>query len=64
MIVMRHEFVVDYPDRKEYISSTLLDYGIPNGIPSIYLCLSIDLSPYPICQILIQDTPRRRFVNE
>lgn len=32
MIVMRHEFVAEYPDRREYISSTLVDYGIPNGI--------------------------------
>lgn len=30
MIVMHHEFIAEYSDRKEYITSTLLDYGIPN----------------------------------
>jgi saccharopine dehydrogenase (NADP+, L-glutamate forming) len=31
MLVMRHDFVVEYPDRKEYISSTMLDYGLETG---------------------------------
>ena len=31
MIIMHHEFIAEYPDKKEYITSTLLDYGIPNG---------------------------------
>ena len=31
MIVMHHEFVAEYPSKKEYITSTLLDYGVPNG---------------------------------
>jgi len=31
MIVMHHEFVAEYSSKKEYITSTLLDYGIPNG---------------------------------
>jgi saccharopine dehydrogenase-like NADP-dependent oxidoreductase len=35
MIVMLHEFVAEYPDKKEYITSTLLDYGIPGGETSI-----------------------------
>ena len=30
MIVMHHEFVAEYPSKKEYITSTLVDYGIPN----------------------------------
>ncbi|HEC82122.1 MAG TPA: saccharopine dehydrogenase [Thermoplasmatales archaeon] len=29
MIVMHHEFVADYGSKKEYITSTLVDYGIP-----------------------------------
>jgi len=41
MIVMHHEFVADYPDKKEYITSTLLDYGIPNGDSSIARTVSI-----------------------
>jgi saccharopine dehydrogenase (NADP+, L-glutamate forming) len=32
MIVMHHEFIAEYPpERKEYITSTLVDYGIPLG---------------------------------
>ena len=31
MIVMHHEFVAEYTSKKEYITSTLLDYGILNG---------------------------------
>jgi saccharopine dehydrogenase-like NADP-dependent oxidoreductase len=29
MIVMHHEFIAEYPNKKEYITSTLVDYGIP-----------------------------------
>ena len=29
MIVMHHEFIAEYPDKKEYITSTLVEYGIP-----------------------------------
>ncbi len=36
MIVMHHEFIVDYgSNRKERITSTLVDYGIPNGDSSM-----------------------------
>ncbi len=35
MIVMHHEFIAEYPDRKEKITSTLIDYGIPNGDSSM-----------------------------
>ena len=31
MIVMHHEFIAQYPSKKEYITSTLVDYGIPEG---------------------------------
>lgn len=31
MIVLRHEFIGEYPNKKERITSTLVDYGIPNG---------------------------------
>jgi saccharopine dehydrogenase-like NADP-dependent oxidoreductase len=30
MIVMHHEFIAEYPSKKEFITSTLIDYGIPN----------------------------------
>jgi saccharopine dehydrogenase (NADP+, L-glutamate forming) len=35
LLVMQHEFVVDYDDRTETITSTLVDYGIPNGDTSM-----------------------------
>ena len=35
MIVMHHEFIASYPDKKEKITSTLIDFGIPNGDSSM-----------------------------
>jgi saccharopine dehydrogenase (NADP+, L-glutamate forming) len=35
MIIMHHEFIAMYPSRKEYTTSTLVDYGIPNGDTSV-----------------------------
>jgi len=35
MIVMHHEFIAMYDDKQDYITSTLVDYGIPNGDTSI-----------------------------
>ena len=35
MIVMHHEFIAEYSSKKEYITSTLVNYGIPNGDSSI-----------------------------
>ena len=35
MIVMHHEFLAEYPDKKEKLTSTLLDFGIPGGDTSI-----------------------------
>jgi len=31
MIVMHHEFLCKFPGKSEYITSTLVDYGIPKG---------------------------------
>jgi saccharopine dehydrogenase (NADP+, L-glutamate forming) len=41
MILMHHEFVAEYPAKQEYITSTLLDYGIPNGDSSISRTVSL-----------------------
>ena len=41
MIVMNHEFIAEYPDRKELITSTLLDFGIPGGDTSIARTVSL-----------------------
>ncbi|HDS29467.1 MAG TPA: saccharopine dehydrogenase [Firmicutes bacterium] len=35
MVVLHHVFIVEYPDRKEKITSTLVDFGIPNGDSSM-----------------------------
>jgi saccharopine dehydrogenase-like NADP-dependent oxidoreductase len=41
MVVMLHEFVAEYPDKKEYITSTLLDFGILEGDTSIARTVAI-----------------------
>ncbi len=35
MLIMHHEFTVKYPNQKDRITSTLIDYGIPNGDSSM-----------------------------
>ena len=35
MVVMHHEFIADYTSKKENITSTLIDYGIPDGDTSV-----------------------------
>jgi saccharopine dehydrogenase-like NADP-dependent oxidoreductase len=35
MLVMQHEFVAQYPDRKEAITATMIDFGIPYGDTSM-----------------------------
>ncbi|UCD14508.1 MAG: saccharopine dehydrogenase NADP-binding domain-containing protein [Thermoplasmatales archaeon] len=35
MIVMYHDFMAGYPSKKEYITSTLVEYGIPGGDTAI-----------------------------
>jgi saccharopine dehydrogenase-like NADP-dependent oxidoreductase len=35
MIVMHHEFIAEYPDKKQKITSTMIDYGIPDGDSSM-----------------------------
>ncbi len=41
MVVMLHEFIAEFPDKKEYITSTLVDYGIPDGDTSVARTVSI-----------------------
>lgn len=31
MIVLQHEFVAEYPGRREYMRSALVDFGVPHG---------------------------------
>jgi saccharopine dehydrogenase-like NADP-dependent oxidoreductase len=41
MIVMHHEFIVEYDNKNEYVTSTLVDYGIPHDDSSIARTVSI-----------------------
>lgn len=41
MIVMHHEFIAEYPDKREKITSTLVDYGIIGGDTSIARTVSL-----------------------
>ncbi len=41
MIIMHHEFIVEYPNKNEYLTSTLVDYGIIGGDSSIARTVSI-----------------------
>ena len=35
MLVLQHEFLAEYPGRKEKITSTMIDFGIPHGDTSM-----------------------------
>ena len=35
MLIMQHEFVAEYPRRREAITATMIDYGIPHGDTSM-----------------------------
>lgn len=35
MLILQHEFMAEYPDRKEKIISTMIDFGIPNSDTSM-----------------------------
>jgi saccharopine dehydrogenase (NADP+, L-glutamate forming)/spermidine synthase len=52
MIVMHHEFLVQYPDKKQKVTSTLVDYGIPNGDSSMSRTVAL---PVAIASKMILD---------
>lgn len=35
MLILQHEFIGEYPDRRERITSTMIDFGIPGGDTSM-----------------------------
>jgi saccharopine dehydrogenase-like NADP-dependent oxidoreductase len=35
MLIMQHEFIAEYPERREAITATMIDYGIPYGDTSM-----------------------------
>ena len=52
MIVMHHEFMVEYKDKKQKITSTLIDYGIPHGDSSMSRTVAL---PVAIASRMILD---------
>jgi len=52
MIVMHHEFLIQYPDKKQKMTSTLIDYGIPNGDSSMSRTVAL---PVAIASKMILD---------
>jgi saccharopine dehydrogenase (NADP+, L-glutamate forming) len=52
MIVMHHEFIVEYKDKKQKITSTLVDYGIPYGDSSMSRTVAL---PVAIASRMILD---------
>ncbi|MHA2024975.1 MAG: saccharopine dehydrogenase C-terminal domain-containing protein [Candidatus Thorarchaeota archaeon] len=52
MIVMHHEFVAEFPDKKQKITSTLIDYGISNGDSSMSRTVAL---PVAIASKMILD---------
>jgi saccharopine dehydrogenase-like NADP-dependent oxidoreductase len=35
MLILQHQFVIEYPDHKERVVSTMMDFGIPDGDSSM-----------------------------
>ncbi len=44
MLVMQHEFISEYADRRERTTSTLIDYGIPDGDSSMSRAVSLPVA--------------------
>lgn len=45
MIIMKHTFIAEYPEgKKEKITCTLIDYGIPNGDSSMARTVALPVS--------------------
>jgi saccharopine dehydrogenase (NADP+, L-glutamate forming)/spermidine synthase len=44
MLVMQHEFEIEYPDRTERAFSTMVDFGIPGGDSSMARTVSLPVA--------------------
>ncbi|PRP87061.1 Saccharopine dehydrogenase [Planoprotostelium fungivorum] len=44
MLVLKHTFEVEYPDRVDTVTSTMVDYGIPNGETSMSRTVSLPVA--------------------
>jgi saccharopine dehydrogenase (NADP+, L-glutamate forming) len=52
LLVMQHEFVAEYPDHREAITSTMIDYGIPYGDTS--MARTVGLPPAIAARMILQ----------
>ncbi|MGC9335000.1 MAG: saccharopine dehydrogenase C-terminal domain-containing protein [Anaerolineae bacterium] len=52
MLIMQHEFVAEYPDRREAISATMIDFGIPFGDTS--MSRTVGLPPAIAARMILQ----------
>jgi len=52
LLLMQHYFIISYKDRKEHVTSTLIDYGIKNGDTSMSRTVSL---PVAIAVKLVAD---------
>ena len=41
LLVLHHQFIAEYPDKKQKITSTMIDYGIPKGDSSMARTVSL-----------------------
>ncbi|MGD8627319.1 MAG: saccharopine dehydrogenase C-terminal domain-containing protein, partial [Anaerolineae bacterium] len=53
MLVMQHEFVAEYPEHKEAITATMIDYGIPYGDTS--MSRTVGLPAAIATRLILQD---------
>jgi saccharopine dehydrogenase (NADP+, L-glutamate forming)/spermidine synthase len=61
MIVLVHDFLAEYPDgKKERISSTLIDYGVPNGDSS--MSRTVSLPAAIACKMILEGKITRKGV--
>ncbi len=58
MIVMHHEFIADYGDRQERMTSSLIDYGIPGGDSS--MARTVSLPPAIATRMILDGTIKER----
>lgn len=50
MLLMKHRYVVEFDDRFEHLSTTMVDYGLPDGDSSMSRTVSL---PVAICMRLV-----------
>jgi len=52
LLVMQHEFIADYKNHREIVTSTLIDYGVPGGDSS--MCRLVGLPAAVAAKMILQ----------